>query len=89
MNAPSQEFIPHLKCPLRPLTTGSWRLQKPVIARERCVRCLLCWLFCPEGAIKRGSTGLSVDLDHCKGCGICAQECRKGAISMVEDEEAI
>jgi pyruvate ferredoxin oxidoreductase delta subunit len=28
-----------------------------------------------------------VDLYHCKGCGICAHECRKGAIRMVEEGE--
>jgi len=30
------------------------------------------------------------DLFYCKGCGICAHECPKGAIKMVEEikEEA-
>jgi pyruvate ferredoxin oxidoreductase delta subunit len=25
------------------------------------------------------------DLDHCKGCGICASVCPKDAIEMVEE----
>jgi pyruvate ferredoxin oxidoreductase delta subunit len=28
-----------------------------------------------------------VDLYHCKGCGICAKECGKKAINMVEEVE--
>jgi 2-oxoacid:acceptor oxidoreductase delta subunit (pyruvate/2-ketoisovalerate family) len=87
--AMAKDYIPHLKCPLRLLKTGSWRLLKPVVALEKCNRCLLCWLFCPEGAIRRNPAGIFVSLDYCKGCGICARECRKGAIDMVEDEGAI
>ncbi len=79
------DFIPHVKCPHRSQTTGSWRSFKPVIDQQTCNRCLSCWIFCPEGAIKQGSEGLLVDLDYCKGCGICASECRKDAIRMVED----
>ncbi|MHA1683533.1 MAG: 4Fe-4S binding protein, partial [Promethearchaeota archaeon] len=26
-----------------------------------------------------------IDLDYCKGCGICASECPHGAIEMVEE----
>lgn len=76
---------PHMKCPRRPLTTGSWRSSRPVIDPEKCNLCLLCWIFCPEGVIRQSTEGLSVDLDYCKGCGICASECRKGAILMAED----
>ncbi|MFA5614071.1 MAG: 4Fe-4S binding protein, partial [Methanoculleus sp.] len=27
-----------------------------------------------------------IDLDYCKGCGICANECPKNAITMVREE---
>ena len=27
-----------------------------------------------------------VNLDYCKGCGICANECPKDAIEMVREE---
>jgi pyruvate ferredoxin oxidoreductase delta subunit len=29
-----------------------------------------------------------IDLYHCKGCGICAKECPKKAITMVDELEA-
>ncbi len=52
-----------------------------------CVMCDNCLIFCPDVAITRadGREGYDVDLDHCKGCGICARECPRGAIIMVEE----
>ena len=52
-----------------------------------CVMCDNCLIFCPDIAITRKETeeGYEVDLDHCKGCGICARECPRGAIVMVEE----
>jgi len=31
---------------------------------------------------------VGVDLDYCKGCGICASECPQKAITMVEEIKA-
>ncbi len=48
-----------------------------------CCYCDNCFLFCPDGAIRRKKGGgYEIDLDYCKGCGICAAECPRGAISM-------
>ena len=69
--------------------TGSWRTFKPIWDEEKCVHCLLCWLFCPDSAVlvKDGRV-LGIDYDHCKGCGICAKECPKKvqAIQMVLEQ---
>ena len=66
--------------------TGSWRSHRPVIDMERCSHCMLCWVYCPDGAIKaEDGKVVGIDLAHCKGCGICAQECPRKAITMVEE----
>jgi len=48
----------------------------------------LCWAVCPEGCIKKDQANkFTADLDYCKGCGICANECPVKAISMVREEK--
>jgi len=65
--------------------TGDWRAFRPIIDDEKCTRCLLCWIYCPDGAIIREEKGVRVDYEYCKGCGICANECPVKAITMVEE----
>ncbi|WP_456433420.1 pyruvate synthase subunit PorD [Thermosulfuriphilus sp.] len=67
--------------------TGDWRSQRPVLDKEKCIRCGMCYIFCPEPAYEPDDEGyFIVNLDYCKGCGICANECPKGAITMVMEE---
>lgn len=49
-----------------------------------CDSCDLCRLFCPDLCITRNAeTGrIEIDYTFCKGCGICAFVCPKGAIRM-------
>ena len=53
-----------------------------------CFDCDNCFGMCPDNAvIKLGEgAGYTIDLDYCKGCGICAAECPCGAIDMVPEE---
>ena len=68
--------------------TGDWRSQRRVLDKEKCNKCGLCWLYCPDAAIKPVEDGYyDADLFYCKGCGICARVCPKAAISMIEEEE--
>ncbi len=52
-----------------------------------CFECDNCYGVCPDNAvIKLGAGGkYEIDLDFCKGCGICAHECPCGAITMVPE----
>ncbi len=65
--------------------TGAWASVKPVHDKNKCVNCLKCHFICPEGAIsvKDGKID-KFDLDFCKGCGVCAEECPVKAIKMVK-----
>jgi NADPH-dependent glutamate synthase beta subunit-like oxidoreductase len=54
-----------------------------------CFSCDNCYGVCPDNAvIKLGQPGelYEIDLDFCKGCGLCVQECPCGAIEMVPEK---
>ncbi len=63
--------------------TGGWRSMRPLLDQERCTKCLLCWLYCPDESIDRET--LEIDYTYCKGCGLCAAECPIDAIEMVRE----
>ena len=71
--------------------TGDWRTSRPVVVHEKCLAeqkggkaCFLCWMYCPEAVIPE-TIPITIDLEYCKGCGICAEECPTDAIIMVEE----
>jgi NADPH-dependent glutamate synthase beta subunit-like oxidoreductase len=48
-----------------------------------CVTCDVCLSVCPDMAIGRTTdAGYTLDVQHCKGCGLCARECPRGALLM-------
>ncbi len=68
--------------------TGDWRSQRPIFDFDKCIKCRLCQIYCPEGCIYETEEGYFLsDLYYCKGCGICAKECPKDAVTMVDEEE--
>jgi 2-oxoacid:acceptor oxidoreductase gamma subunit (pyruvate/2-ketoisovalerate family)/2-oxoacid:acceptor oxidoreductase delta subunit (pyruvate/2-ketoisovalerate family) len=63
--------------------TGSWKVFHPEYDRAKCTMCNFCWFYCPEGCIYRKEDRMEFDMEYCKGCGICANECPTEAIKMV------
>lgn len=75
--------------------TDSWRIQTPSIDYSKCIRCMICWKFCPDDAIGISGDDYEapgariqkmdapvIDMEHCKGCGICSYECPEKCIDM-------
>jgi pyruvate ferredoxin oxidoreductase delta subunit len=68
--------------------TGSWRLQRPLYDSSKCIKCRLCWLYCPDSTIdiNEGSADfITINYDYCKGCGICSNVCPTKAITMAPE----
>ncbi|MFI1566508.1 NAD(P)-binding protein [Streptomyces sp. NPDC020490] len=55
-----------------------------------CFECDNCYGVCPDNAITKlgPGKGFAIDLDYCKGCGLCVAECPCGAIEMVPEEDS-
>ncbi len=60
---------------------GDWRSMRPVVDRAKCVKCAVCWLYCPVQCVVEKPAWFDIDYATCKGCGICATECPHRAIS--------
>ena len=83
--------------------TDSWRILKPEIHYESCIRCMICWKFCPDNAFEISRDGKIpspnervarleapvIDYGHCKGCGICATECPEKCIDMKPESRSV
>ena len=50
-----------------------------------CNLCDNCYIFCPDVAIRKENGNNVIDYDHCKGCGICVEECPRDAMVMEEE----
>jgi NADPH-dependent glutamate synthase beta subunit-like oxidoreductase len=53
-----------------------------------CFECDNCYGVCPDDVIRKLGHGqrYKIDLNYCKGCGVCAAECPCGCIQMVPEE---
>ncbi len=54
-----------------------------------CFACDNCYGVCPDNAVVKQEPGVAygyaIDLDYCKGCGMCVAECPCGALEMVPE----
>ena len=67
--------------------------EQGILEAERCFSCGVCnqcdncITYCPDVAISRHDDEYEVDYDYCKGCGICAEECPRWVIDLIEEEK--
>lgn len=62
--------------------TGGWREFKPVLHKDKCKKCGICWSTCPDNAVRKKEDGsFEIDYDYCKGCLICMNQCPFKAIT--------
>ena len=75
------------------LLDGAWEFELDLsnsgeergLAKAEHLQSTICVPFCPDVSIPvEDGVRLETDLDHCKGCGICAAVCSFKAISMKE-----
>lgn len=65
-------------------SVADWRLEKPVFNKDYCIDCQFCWIYCPDvSIIARDKKMIGVDMDHCKGCGICVEVCPTNPKSLL------
>src|SRR5689334_4828888 len=65
------------------------RTMRPVVDFEKCIKCTLCWLQCPDSVFDVTPEGFyDADLEACCGCGVCEAVCpEKGCITMVNETQ--
>ncbi|WP_428739727.1 4Fe-4S dicluster-binding protein [Sulfurimonas sp.] len=65
-------------------SVADWRIIKPVFNKNYCIDCQFCWVYCPDiSIISRDKKMVGVDMDHCKGCGICVEVCPTNPKSLM------
>ena len=89
--------MPHLEFKERIRSTKEvylgYNAQNAITESERCFSCGVCnfcdncWVFCPDMAVIKTKNKYEFNYDYCKGCGICASECPRNVISLVEEKK--
>jgi pyruvate ferredoxin oxidoreductase delta subunit len=67
----------------------STRTMRPVVDFEKCTKCTLCWLNCPDASFDVTPEGTyDANLEACCGCGVCEAVCPvEHCISMVDENQ--
>jgi Pyruvate/2-oxoacid:ferredoxin oxidoreductase delta subunit len=61
---------------------------RPVIDFDKCVKCTLCWIQCPDSCFDVTPDGLyDANMESCCGCGVCEAVCpAKDCVTMVRED---
>src|SRR5437762_3185820 len=77
--------------PGRNTTFKKWatRTMRPVVDFEKCIKCTLCWLQCPDSVFDVTPDGLyDANLEACCGCGVCEAVCPvEKCVTMVNETQ--
>lgn len=67
---------------------GTTKFERPTIDFDKCIKCRLCWIYCPDECFDETPDGYyDVAYEYCVGCGICAEVCPvKDCIVMVDEK---
>lgn len=49
--------------------------------------CKNCWQFCPDAAVEFKHGKFHINLDYCKGCLICSEECPRHVVNIEEEKK--
>jgi pyruvate ferredoxin oxidoreductase gamma subunit len=73
-----------------------WRDKIPVCQDNKCICPNVCIseVMCPDGTgfiVREGlpQQGYRIDVDFCRGCGICVEVCVGSALTMVDEDEVL
>jgi pyruvate ferredoxin oxidoreductase delta subunit len=63
------------------------RTMRPVVDFDKCIKCTLCWLACPDTCFDVTPEGLyDANLEACCGCGVCEAVCPEpNCVTMVNE----
>jgi pyruvate ferredoxin oxidoreductase delta subunit len=77
-------YVPERNPYFKKFTT---RTMRPVIDFDKCVKCTLCWIQCPDSCFDVTPDGLyDANMESCCGCGVCEAVCpAKDCITMVNE----
>ena len=65
----------------------STRTMRPVVSFDKCTKCTLCWVACPDTCFDVTPDGFfDANMEACCGCGVCEAICPvKDCITMVNE----
>ncbi len=65
----------------------STRTMRPVVDFDKCIKCTLCWLQCPDSCFDVMPDGMyDASMEACCGCGVCEAVCPvESCITMVNE----
>jgi pyruvate ferredoxin oxidoreductase delta subunit len=63
------------------------RTMRPVVDFEKCIKCTLCWLQCPDSCFDVMPDGMyDANMEACCGCGVCEAVCPEAiCVTMVAE----